>query len=268
MKFFIVFFCFISSISSCWALRIVSLAPSITDQIILLQSGNEIVGYTNFCKIPKTSKAVEVASAVSVNVERVFALKPDIVFVSTLTSQQTIQKLKKLRITVSYFPLATSYDQICSQFIELGKQIGKLPLANEIVKKSKARLSTIKSKIPVNKKKLDMFVQIGVNPIWTAIPNTFVNDYILFSGGRNIAENLDNGAVSREAVLAWNPDYIFVVTMGVVGTDEVNVWKSFKTLNASKNNSIYILNPEKVCSPTPVTFVDVVEEIVAICYKQ
>jgi iron complex transport system substrate-binding protein len=112
-----------------------------------------------------------------------------------------------------------------------------------------------------------VFFELGAKPIFTVIPNTFMDDYISFAGGENIASDLKSGTITRESVLARNPDVIFIVTMGIVGTDEKSTWGKYKDISASKAGKIFIVDSNKACSPNPVIFVDVVEQIITLMYK-
>jgi hypothetical protein len=55
--------------------------------------------------------------------------------------------------------------------------------------------------------------------------------------------------------------------MGIVAEEESNIWKTYSRLSATKENRIFILDPDKTCSPTPVLFVDALEEIIRLFYK-
>lgn len=245
--------------------RIVSLAPSLTTMIYLLDAGNKLVGCTNYCEEAVRDNKSVVASAIEVNVEKVFLLKPDLVVTTTLTKPATIEALEKLGIKVKVLPTPRSYDEICSQLIEIAKPIDEEPLARSIVEKQKARLNLLMKRIP-NGKKPKVFFEIGANPLYTVIPNTFMDDYITFSGGENIASDLKKGTITRENVLLKNPDVIVIVTMDAVGLEEKTIWENYHNMNASKNGRIFIVESNKACSPNPVTFVDVVEQLIKLMY--
>ena len=67
--------------------------------------------------------------------------------------------------------------------------------------------------------------------------NTFMNDFITFAGGENIASDLTRGTITRESVLLRNPDVIVIVTMGILAEEEKDRWASSKQLNAAKNKT-------------------------------
>ena len=54
--------------------RVVSLTPSITENIYLIGESNKLVGCTNYCTLAVKDKVEQVGSAVEVNVEKKFCL--------------------------------------------------------------------------------------------------------------------------------------------------------------------------------------------------
>jgi iron complex transport system substrate-binding protein len=160
----------------------------------------------------------------------------------------------------------TSYAEICSQFLELADITGKKAQAVRVVEKLQSRLALVKKKIPTGKRPT-VFFEIGAKPLFTVIPHTFMDDYIAYAGGINIAADLKSGTISREAVLMRNPDVIVIVTMGIVGAEEKKAWENYQLISATKNGKIIIVDSDKACSPNPVNFVDIVEELVTRMYK-
>jgi iron complex transport system substrate-binding protein len=80
-------------------------------------------------------------------------------------------------------------------------------------------------------------------------------------GGKNIFNLTHNGVVSREAVLSKNPDIIIISGMGAATKEVVEKWASFPNLNASKSGKIFAIDPYKIGSPTPISFIKTVKEI-------
>ncbi|MCL5420986.1 MAG: ABC transporter substrate-binding protein, partial [Nitrospirae bacterium] len=117
-------------------------------------------------------------------------------------------------------------------------------------------------------KKPKVFLQVGAMPLFTATRNSFLNDFIEFAGGTNIAGGAKSGFYSREEVVNENPDIIFIVAMGMVIENEEQTWRRFPTINAVKHNRIFSADPYKVCSPTPETFVEVLEHIAAAVHPE
>jgi len=248
------------------AKRIVSLVPWVTKSLYLMGEQSRLVGCTSFCPVKASDHIPVVANAMSVNIEKTFTLKPDVVIASSLNKPETIDNLKKLGIKVVMQPYPKSFDEICTYFVQIGDLVGQGAKARQIVDQQKARIAKLKAGIPSGKTP-NLFIQIGAKPLFCAVPGTFMEDFIRFSGGRNIAEELKLGSVTREYILKQNPDVIFIVTMGIVAEEEKDTWLSYQSLSASKSKKIFILDADKTCSPTPILFVDALEEMIGLMYK-
>ncbi|MCF6240753.1 MAG: helical backbone metal receptor [Bacteroidales bacterium] len=161
--------------------RIVSLVPSITKQLYDLDIQNRIVGCTSYCKA-KDEKGVEiVASAIQVNIEKTLMLNPDLVIISSLTNPKTVETFKKMGLRSIYFNSPKSFTDLCNQFIRLAEICGRKDKAIQIVHEQKQRLQNIIRDIPKSKHPL-IFIQIGANPLWTVIDDSFMGDYIRLLG--------------------------------------------------------------------------------------
>lgn len=237
--------------------RIVSLGPVITDMIYLLNAQEKLIAVTSYCVLPETAEPKEIVGTVmQMNAEKIIALRPDLVIANALTRQKQIKVLEKQKINVIKLTTPKSFMGICQLLLDLGKRIGGYEKALAIVEKAKHDVENIKSNIK-NLQKRKVFIQIGLKPLRTAAKDTFINEYIEFAGGENIARNANDGVFSREKVLQENPDIIFIATMGSskkAGETEKQAWMRFKFLKACKNNEIHILDPDIVCSPTPTIF--------------
>jgi len=247
--------------------RIVSLAPSLTKNVYFLEQQHKLVGCTSYCDTAVANGKEVVASAVKVNIEKVISLKPDLVITTTMTNPETLDMLKKFNIRVETFPTAKSFDEICKQTIRLGQIIGAESNAKRIVTQSETKIKSLASSTRKDKSP-SVFFQIGAKPLFTVIPGTFMNDYILLAGGKNVVTTPKTGTITREAVIASNPDVIFIVTMGIVGNEEKNVWESYSTLSAAKNKKIFIIDSNDACTPTPVTFVKTLERVINLIYSK
>ncbi len=248
------------------SLRFVSLAPLLTKMMYLLESGNNLVGCTNYCDLAIKDHKTIVVTDMEVNIEKILILKPDIVVTTSLTKPSIIEQLQHVGLKVVVYNLPNSYNELCKVFADISELLDKHPLALGIVEKQKLRLKILQQSIPENKKP-KIFFEIGAKPLFSAIPNTFMDDYIKYSGGINITSDLKNGLITKESVLIRNPDVIFIITMGILTSEEKTTWSSYPNLNAAKQRKIFFIDANNSCSPDPVTFVDVVEQMIKNIYK-
>ncbi|MGZ3430188.1 MAG: ABC transporter substrate-binding protein, partial [Polyangia bacterium] len=73
------------------ALRIVSLAPSSTEILFALGAGDRLVGVDQYSDWPPAAARLpRVGSDLSPSVERILALKPDVVFVATSANSREL----------------------------------------------------------------------------------------------------------------------------------------------------------------------------------
>ncbi len=247
-------------------LKIVSLAASISDELVELGLKHNIVGATSYCKIAKDNKDLIVGSALETNEEKIILLKPHIVCATRLTKQSTIDILKKNGINVFVYNKANSFKSIANNFVNLGKKTGKEDKAKAIVKKAQTKIDSLTELISKQNKMPKILFQLGSNPIATVIPDTYMDELIRLSGGINLFYDMNKYIVSRESVLLRNPDFIFITTMGTSGDDERKTWQQYKDISAVKNNKIFLIDAGTASLPTVTNFVNTLEFMIKKMY--
>jgi len=246
--------------------RIVSLAPSITKQLYLLGAADKLVGITTFCPQPDDGRKIALAgSLIDPSVEVIVGMRPDLVLASPLTGAKRLHALRSLGVGVAVFPQAKDFDEICEQFTSLGKEVDLQDEAAKIVGEARAATAALAIRVD-GVSPVSVFFQIGVRPLCTVMKGTFLDDLVRKAGGTNIAGDARTPAYSREAVLAADPDCIVIATMGLTGTSEREKWRGFETLSAVKNDRIYVVESDDVCSPTPPSFVSALERMIALLH--
>ncbi len=251
--------------------RIVSLGPLITEMIYLLGADDRLVADTTYCNVPEAAKTkTKIGSLIQADVEKIISLRPDIVIANPLASESQLKLLRRLGIRVEQFENPATFDKICNMTATLGELVGQADKARGIIDQARAEVDDIirrTSKLPPRK----VFIQIGFNPLHTSPKETFIHEYITFAGGINIAADEKSGNYSREKVLEHNPDVILIATMGSDRTGaekEKQTWLGYTALNAARNGEIYVLDPEILCSPTPVSFAEALAYIVPLIHPE
>jgi len=212
--------------------RIISLLPYITEELYLLGEQDKLVGVTTYCIRPESAKLKEkVGNVIEVNVEKIFALKPDIIFASPLTNGYAKTKLIKLGLNVITFNEPKNFQDICDQFLMLGNYINKKTESENIVNESRKKIEKIKKEFSAKPNQMKILIQLGTKPIWAAAGETFINDLIEFAGGINIAKNGRTGEISKEEIIKSNPDAIIITDMGIISDEEKKNREKFKSFN-------------------------------------
>ncbi len=236
--------------------RIVSLTPSITRSIYQLEEEDRLAGCSSYCVVEEKDSVIVAGSVVGPDIERIVSLKPDLVIVSEFISEKDVKTLEKFGLRVEIFRSPESFDELCSQFIRLGQLTDKEKEAERIAADIKNEVLLLSDELEKRSPKPGVFMQIGSSPIFTVLPGTYMDDYIKFCCAENIAADLTNGIVGREFVVAKNPDYIFIVSMGIAGDHEKEQWSRFSLMSAARQNNIHILDSRIACEPTPENFIN------------
>jgi iron complex transport system substrate-binding protein len=248
--------------------RIISLGPAITEWLYLLGMEDRIVGVTTYCqKPPRAKEKTKIGTVMEADVERIIGMKPDLVIGTALTNTKDVRKLRNLGVNVVVFEVSKDFNKLCEVFLNLGRLVGREEKAHGLIETSKKRLADIKKRVDTLPRS-KVFVQLGSKPLFAATKDYLINDFIEFAGGANIFKDTRSGLIGREEVVRRNPDVIIITTMGVSGEGERNAWQRYKTMNAVKNGNVHIMDPDRICSPTPVSFVESLEEFAKILHPE
>jgi ABC-type Fe3+-hydroxamate transport system substrate-binding protein len=249
---------------TCAPQRIVSVVPHITEELYLLGVQDRIVGVTIYCQRPPEAQNKErVGAVVEVNVEKILSLRPDLVIASPLTDQKQIQKLQDVGVRVEIFHAPEDFEELCNGFLEVSRLVGREQEAQEIIKRATEELAYIKGNVS-GLPRPQVFIQIGTKPLVAAGGDSYIDDFVAFAGGVNIAHEVKTSVYSREEVVKRNPDIILIAKMGIAGEREKATWAKYKTIRAVQEGKIYTVDPYRFCSPTPLSFVESVRELVRL----
>ena len=246
--------------------RIVSLSPVVTEELFLLGAGERVVGRTHYCTKPPEAKTIEeVGNVLEISMEKIVALHPDLVVVTSMTNPRIKEKLKQFAIPVEEFPAATGFQGLCDSFLRLGKIVGKEKEAQSMVTTAQKEVEMLRQRPRVSSTP-SVFLQVGADPLVTMIRNSFLDDLIVFSGGINMAHEAKRQLYSREKVLESNPDIIIIVSMGFDGEKEKKIWQGYPALKAVQKGAIYTVDSDLYCAPTPLTFVTALKSMIQLLH--
>src|SRR5256714_14927430 len=101
--------------------RIVSLAPNLTEIVYAVGAGDRLVGDTTYCDYPEPAKTVaKVGDTMSPSVERIIALKPQIVLVSTASQLEAFTNQLSAQQIAVYVTDPQSLDDVFRSIQTLG----------------------------------------------------------------------------------------------------------------------------------------------------
>jgi iron complex transport system substrate-binding protein len=245
-------------------MRVVSLAPSITEIIFALGKEDLLKGVSRFSDFPAAAKKLpRVGSYVHLDLERIVALKPDLcIGIKDGNPIAVVRKLEHLGIPV-YAVDPKDLNAVLETIIQLGRLLGADQKADGIVSDMHARIERVKSLVATSPHKPGVFFQIGVSPIVSAGTETYIHELIVMSGGKNLAEGpVPYPRYSREQVLGLSPDVLMITSMARGASfDRVKKqWSKWPSMPAVRNNRILLMDSNLCDRPTP-RLIDGLEQV-------
>lgn len=187
--------------------RIISLAPSITEILFALDLDSQIVGVSDADDYPPARLAVKPrVGGVVINVERIVALRPDLVIGMRSLQRDQLARLEAARLTVLAVDAVTA-DETVAQIRLLGRATGRARQATALAARLAQDLAAVRRTV-----RRSVYIEVWNEPLITAARGTLVDDLVARAGGDNIFADLRGyPQVSAEAVIARNPQVMFVL---------------------------------------------------------
>ncbi len=237
--------------SSNAALRIVSLAPSVTSILCAIGAKQSLVGVTKWCAdvapvddLPKLGDCWHMDS-----VDEILELKPSLVIGSVPYKQETLAKL--LEHPLSF--LATnprSLADIENDIRMLGRIAGRPAQAERLIKKMRQDFIAVAKKSHSLKSKLRVYCEAWPNPRISSPP--WVAEIVKICGGEMVLP--PGQKVSDEQVADARPDVI-VLAWAATG-DKAKPHKSYqvaawKDVPAIRYKQVHVIRDELLNTPGP-----------------
>lgn len=239
--------------------RIVSLVPSVTDQIYDLGCDSLLVGCTTYCTEAIADSVPVVGSAVQTNLELLIAQRPTLVFASDFTAPQTISALENAGIEVVQLTNPSSYDAIQEQYRQIAELVGASDHAEAQLAEINQRVDWLKQLNAARPWHPRAFMQIAFDPLFGASTSTYMNDLITFSGCTNIVTVAGNGQLSLEYVVEQDPEVLFLITNHGSESGSEESWHKLRSVTAVQQGIYCPLPGEVVSQPTPQHFVEALQ---------
>ena len=220
--------------------RIVSLVPSLTEDLFAIGAGPQVVGVSQYSDVPAAAaKLPIVASAGSIASERIVRLHPDVV-VGIPSQAQLVADLRRAGLHVVLLR-DDDFEDIFADLGALGKISGHESGATALAHTLRARTAALLAAVPPGGRP-NCFVVLDVAPIFTVGDRSFIASLIRMAGGRNAAGDLGTAYArySAEALVALQPDVI--ITDRTTKLSVVFDRSPWRDLRAVRGRRVYVLD--------------------------
>jgi len=254
--------------------RIVSLAPSATENLFAIGAGHLVVGVTSACDYPpKVRKLPQVGDFMKPSLERVAALKPDLIVIVSSTIPKAIadELQEKTKTSVFVFQPKTVRD-VVKGLMTLGELTNRKRQAQKLAVQLERRLKAVTKQV-ANKPKVSVVVEISPPPsLMVAGPKTFIDDAVRLAGGKNAFSDAQQPfpLVSLETLVAKDPDVYIVAAKGKTSSqilDEVRKRPGFSNLRCVREGRVYGIDPDLLFRPTP-RLIEGVEKLAQLLHQK
>jgi len=246
------------------ARRIVSLSPHATELLFAAGAGAEVVGVLSPADAPPEAISLpRVGDARALDLERILALKPDLVVAWPYLAPAQVERLRSLGVPV-YFSDPRSPEAIAEDIRRLGVLSGHGTTAAEAAAVLRERIAAL-GRRERDALKVRVFYEIWNQPLFSVGGTHLISAAIELCGGQNIFASLKLPApqVSMEAVLAAAPDAIVAGGDGPVPPEWLDAWLAWKSLPAVERGNLYAIDANLLHRAGP-RFVDGLERLCAV----
>ena len=242
--------------------RIVSLAPNLTEIVYAVGAGDRLVGDTSYCDYPAEAKNVaKIGDTMHPSLERIIALKPQIVLVSTASQLEAFTKQLDQQHIAVYVTNPQNLEEVHNSILLFGVLFGDPQQSTKIENEMRVRVAAVRDALK-DTKPVRVFYQVSGEPLYTIGRESYLTDLVRRAGGVSATADVP-GAFPRfsdEDALAARPDAIILPTGGSMGTANATVAAPLKNSPAVLNNRVYKINDDHLSRPGP-RLVDGLEEM-------
>jgi len=221
-------------------LKIVSLAPNITETIFAIERGDRLVGRTDYCDYPAEAAKIEsIGSLQTPSIEKIAGLKPDLVIASTHFSKDTLKKLEELGITTVILYGEENFDGAYETISKVGQILNSEKKTDSIIADMKLKVAKVKKNVEgKDKPSVYYVVGYGKSGDYTAGKKTFIGQLIEMAGAKNAADDIDQWKYSLEKLIEKNPD-IMICPVNVGYKQGLESTNGYKNLIAVIEGKLY-----------------------------
>ncbi|MBM3791029.1 MAG: cobalamin-binding protein [Acidobacteria bacterium] len=248
--------------------RIVSLAPSVTEVLFLLDLGDRVIGLTTHCDWPEAAAAKpRIGTLLSPDYERIIAAGPDLIIASTAGNDRSaVLKLHDLGLPL-FVTAPRSVDAIFETVRAISRITGCPERGDELTADMGRRLERIRAALDGLPARRAFFIT-WFDPLLAPGRRTFENDVLRRAHVISISAGSEEfyPRYSLEQVLAQDPEVILTVGHPGHPLPDLRHLPGWERLAAVRSGRVYVLS-DVLQHPSP-RFIDGVEELARTLFPE
>jgi iron complex transport system substrate-binding protein len=241
--------------------RIISLVPSVTETLFAIGAGPQVIAVSSFDHHPpEVERLPRVGALVDPDVERILALRPDLVF--TYHSQEDLGR-QLARAGIATYPFVHGgLEASLASIVDVGRRVGHAAEAEALVQRISARLDRVRTGA-AGRPRPRVLLVFGREPgslrgLYASGGIGFLHDLVQTAGGDNVFADVRRESVqaTTELVIARRPDVIVEIRPEPVGdaaavARETSAWDALGSVPAVRDKRIVWLTGTDLVIPGP-----------------
>lgn len=241
--------------------RIVSLVPAATEMLFAIGAGRRLAGVGSYDSYPPEAKTLpRLGGLLTPNVERLFALKPDLVVV--YSTQAELRRQLEGTAIPTFLYVHRGLPDITQTIRALGARIDVAAPANALADRIESQLAAIRTRVAGRPRPRTLLVigrEAGVlRGVLASGGYGFLHDILDLAGGNDALTDITRESVtmSTEMILTRAPEVIIELHYGAnlkLGRidSERAVWNRLGSLPAVKTGRVHLLVGNEFVVPGP-----------------
>ncbi|NUP07837.1 MAG: ABC transporter substrate-binding protein [Polyangiaceae bacterium] len=235
--------------------RIVSTSPSTTEMVFAVGRGDSLVGRSSFCDYPPEAQKIEVIGGFSnPNLERILALRPDLVCGERGPSWPgSIAPIEQAGIR-TFFPPIDRVSDVSKAIEELGALLDRRDRALEVTRAITGKIEAVK-RLTESETRVRTVMLFDWKPLVAAGPGSFPDEVIALAGGENLVKSGGQyPKLSVEGLITLDPDLVIDGSAGAYPEGPevlVATIPGLSALRAAKSGKLRRLEGTSAIRPGP-----------------
>ena len=238
--------------------RIVSIIPSVTEMLFAMDAGARVVGVGNFDRFPpEATTRVKVGGLIDPDIERIIALKPDLVVVYGTQADLRTQ-MERAQIPIFLYQHAGLPD-ITTTIRELGARVGSAKESAALADRIEAEIADVKRRVATRPRPRTLLIfgrdAETLRGIYASGGIGFLHDMLEAAGGINVFAEVKRQSIqtTSELAVARAPEVIVEIGVDTASSSARNLraWDALSSIPAVRTKRIYELRGDGMMNPGP-----------------
>jgi ABC-type Fe3+-hydroxamate transport system substrate-binding protein len=208
---------------------------------------------------PEVAKLPRVGALLDPDLERILAIRPDLVIV--YESQTDFRRQLERAAVPTFIYKHAGMADIAETIMQLGTRIGRETESSAVVRAIEKRLEDIRARVQSRPRPSTLVVfgrdALALRGIYASGGTGFIHDMLEAAGGTNVFADVPKQSVqaTTELILARRPAVILELRGGPMTAEErskeATVWKSLSGVPAVRTGRVTIVNDPRTVVPGP-----------------